>query len=147
MVEVIVIKEKELLLNENMEMLKLRKVRWLQTKNLACLASKRKGEGLRCVPFPNFLFTSTYADYIRIGILSSLFSEVVTRLSEVCCQQVVENGALPVIFKVIKKCNRSLPHLEVIKYSLSILYNVAKVTGFGSEDSPPLLHWKVGVEI
>ena len=59
----------------------------------------------------------------------------------------VKNGALPVIFKVIKKCNRSLPHLEVIKYSLSILYNVAKVTGFGSEVSPPLLHWKVGVEI
>ncbi|XP_044174469.1 abnormal spindle-like microcephaly-associated protein homolog isoform X2 [Acropora millepora] len=59
-----------------------------------------------------------------VGALTNL--EVVTRLSEVCCQQVVENGALPVIFKVIKKCNRSLPHLEVIKYSLSILYNVAK---------------------
>lgn len=77
---VIVIKEKELLLNENMEMLKLRKVRWLQTKNLAWLASKRKGEGLGCVPFSfwrvqilKFLFSSTYADYIRIGILSSLF--------------------------------------------------------------------------
>ena len=54
-------------------------------------------------------------------------AEVVTRLSEVCCQQVVKDGALPVIFKVIKKCNRSLPHLEVIKNSLSILYNVAKV--------------------
>ncbi|XP_068734820.1 abnormal spindle-like microcephaly-associated protein homolog [Montipora capricornis] len=59
-----------------------------------------------------------------VGALTNL--EVVTRLSEVCCQQVVEDGALPVIFKVIKKCNRSLPHLEVIKYSLSILYNVAK---------------------
>lgn len=73
MVEVIVIKEKELLLNVNMEMLKLWKVRWLQTKNLAWLASKRKGEGLGCVQIPKFLFSSTYADYIRIGILSSLF--------------------------------------------------------------------------
>lgn len=59
-----------------------------------------------------------------VGALVNL--EVVTRLSEVCCQQVVKDGALPVIFKVIKKCNRSLPHLEVIKNSLSILYNVAK---------------------
>ncbi|PFX15185.1 Abnormal spindle-like microcephaly-associated protein-like [Stylophora pistillata] len=59
-----------------------------------------------------------------VGALVNL--EVVTRLSEVCCQQVVKDGALPVIFKVIKKCNRSLPHLEVIKYSISILFNVAK---------------------
>jgi len=59
-----------------------------------------------------------------VGALVNL--EVVTRLSEVCCQQVVKDGALPVIFKVIKKCNRSLPHLEVIKYSLAILYNVVK---------------------
>lgn len=60
-----------------------------------------------------------------VGIVC--ISEVVTRLSEVCCQQVVRDGALPVIFKVIKKCNRSLPHLEVIKYSISILFNVAQV--------------------
>ncbi|XP_020629211.1 abnormal spindle-like microcephaly-associated protein homolog isoform X2 [Orbicella faveolata] len=59
-----------------------------------------------------------------VGALVNL--EVVTRLSEVCCQQVVKDGALPVIFKVIKKCNRSLPHLEVIKYSISILFNVGK---------------------
>ena len=57
-------------------------------------------------------------------------SEVVTRLSEVCCKQVVDDGALPVIFKVLKKCNRSLPHLEVIKYSVLILYNVVKVGKF-----------------
>ena len=49
-----------------------------------------------------------------------------------CCQQVVKDGALPVIFKVIKKCNRSLPHLEVIKYSISILFNVGKVSWFSS---------------
>ncbi|CAH3024578.1 unnamed protein product [Porites evermanni] len=59
-----------------------------------------------------------------VGSLVNL--EVVTRLSEVCCQQVVDDGALPVIFKVLKKCNRSLPHLEVIKYSVLILYNVVK---------------------
>ena len=64
--------------------------------------------------------------------MNSIFSpsEVVTRLSEVCCQQVVDDGALPVIFKVLKKCNRSLPHLEVIKYSVLILYNVVKVGKF-----------------
>lgn len=79
-------------------------------------------------------FIDDWANHILIFMFSlernfSHFcpSEVVTRLSEVCCQQVVKDGALPVIFKVIKKCNRSLPHLEVIKYSLSILYNVAKV--------------------
>ena len=82
---------------------------------------------LRSIVRSCFTLGPLNAQCISINKFCFCLSEVVTRLSEVCCQQVVKDGALPVIFKVIKKCNRSLPHLEVIKYSLAILYNVVKV--------------------
>ncbi len=50
-----------------------------------------------------------------------------TRLSPECCEQMVEGHALPVIFKLIKSCNRSVPHMELVKYSISVLLNVVKV--------------------
>ncbi|ESO92879.1 hypothetical protein LOTGIDRAFT_232956 [Lottia gigantea] len=52
--------------------------------------------------------------------------EVATRLSPRCCERMVEVNAISVIFTLMKSCNRSLPHMEVIKYSISILLNLAK---------------------
>ncbi|CAH1270995.1 ASPM [Branchiostoma lanceolatum] len=60
-------------------------------------------------------------------ILDALRSmEVVTRLSAVCCDQLVQGGAVQVIYTLIQSCNRSLPCQEIIKYSISILLNLAK---------------------
>ncbi|XP_032240895.2 abnormal spindle-like microcephaly-associated protein homolog [Nematostella vectensis] len=63
--------------------------------------------------------------------LSSIYKtlvnlEVVTRLSYVCCEQLLRENALRVIFTVIRNSNRSLPQMEIVKYALAILINVAK---------------------
>ncbi|KAK3735717.1 hypothetical protein QZH41_010154 [Actinostola sp. cb2023] len=76
--------------------------------------------------------TRSALDYLlRCKNLTTIFDvlvnlEVVTRLSYVCCQQLVKDKALQIIFTVIRNSNRSLPHMEILKYSLAILINLAK---------------------
>lgn len=54
-------------------------------------------------------------------------SEVVTRLSPLCCENMAESGAISTIFVVIRSCNRSVPCMEVVGYAVQVLLNVAKV--------------------
>ncbi|XP_034386222.1 abnormal spindle-like microcephaly-associated protein [Cyclopterus lumpus] len=53
--------------------------------------------------------------------------ETATRLSPVCCERLVESGATNVIFTLIRCCNRSVPCIDVITYSIQILLNLSKV--------------------
>ena len=57
----------------------------------------------------------------------SVVPDVATRLSWRCCERLVEVNAVGVIYRLILSCNRSLPHMELIKFSVSILLNLAKV--------------------
>uniref|UniRef100_A0A3Q3L8L7 Calponin-homology (CH) domain-containing protein n=1 Tax=Labrus bergylta TaxID=56723 RepID=A0A3Q3L8L7_9LABR len=52
--------------------------------------------------------------------------ETATRLSPECCEQLVESGATNVIFTLIRCCNRSVPCMDVITYSIQILLNLSK---------------------
>ncbi|XP_013394208.1 abnormal spindle-like microcephaly-associated protein homolog [Lingula anatina] len=52
--------------------------------------------------------------------------DAATRLSSRCCERMVEGNAVGVIYTLIRSCNRSLPHMEIIKYSVNILLNLAK---------------------
>ncbi|XP_013377331.1 PREDICTED: abnormal spindle-like microcephaly-associated protein [Chinchilla lanigera] len=52
--------------------------------------------------------------------------EVVTRLSPLCCENMAESGAISKIFVLIRSCNRSIPCMEVIRYAVQVLLNVAK---------------------
>ncbi|XP_076352253.1 abnormal spindle-like microcephaly-associated protein homolog isoform X2 [Tachypleus tridentatus] len=52
--------------------------------------------------------------------------DVVTRLSASCCEKIAEGSAVEILFQLIRSCNRSLPHMELIKYSTNILLNLAK---------------------
>ncbi|XP_038063476.1 abnormal spindle-like microcephaly-associated protein homolog [Patiria miniata] len=76
--------------------------------------------------------TTSALDYLlqyrqMSGLLEALISlDVVSRLSAACCERLVEGQAVPVIFTLIKSCNRSLPCMEVIKYSVNILLNLTK---------------------
>ena len=54
-------------------------------------------------------------------------SEVVTRLSSLCCENMAQSGAISKIFVLIRSCNRSVPCMEVIGYAVQVLLNVAKV--------------------
>lgn len=44
-----------------------------------------------------------------------------------CCERLVESGATNVIFTLIRSCNRSVPCMEVITFSVQILLNLSKV--------------------
>ncbi|XP_044056184.1 LOW QUALITY PROTEIN: abnormal spindle-like microcephaly-associated protein [Siniperca chuatsi] len=52
--------------------------------------------------------------------------ETATRLSPECCERLVESGATSVIFTLIRCCNRSVPCMDVITYSIQILLNLSK---------------------
>ncbi|XP_029284980.1 abnormal spindle-like microcephaly-associated protein isoform X2 [Cottoperca gobio] len=52
--------------------------------------------------------------------------ETATRLSPECCERLVESGATNVIFTLIRCCNRSVPCMDIITYSIQILLNLSK---------------------
>ena len=50
----------------------------------------------------------------------------VTKWSFSCCERLVEHRAVPIIFQLIRSCNRSKPHLVVLHHSLRILLHLAR---------------------
>ncbi|NWR01529.1 ASPM protein, partial [Paradoxornis webbianus] len=52
--------------------------------------------------------------------------EVATRLSPLCCENMAQSRALFSIFVLIRSCNRSVPCMDVIRYSVQVLLNVSK---------------------
>ncbi|KAF9928416.1 hypothetical protein FBU30_002374 [Linnemannia zychae] len=51
--------------------------------------------------------------------------DVVTRLSKNSCLRLVEHNVVNIIFQLIKSCNRSQPHMEVLKHGLNIIENLS----------------------
>ncbi|NXG09898.1 ASPM protein, partial [Sakesphorus luctuosus] len=52
--------------------------------------------------------------------------EVATRLSSLCCENMAQSRAIFSIFVLIRRCNRSVPCMDVIRYSVQVLLNVSK---------------------
>jgi hypothetical protein len=52
--------------------------------------------------------------------------QVVTRLSKECCVQFANAGAISILYGFISRCNRSTPHMDLIKLCLEILINLSK---------------------
>ncbi|KAF9582765.1 hypothetical protein BGW38_010790 [Lunasporangiospora selenospora] len=52
--------------------------------------------------------------------------DVVTRLSKNSCLRLVEHNVVNIIFQLIKSCNRSQPHMEVLKHGLNIVENLSR---------------------
>ena len=51
--------------------------------------------------------------------------ETSTRLSRKCCLAFSEAGAPSILYNLVGTCNRSLPHIEILRYVLLTLNNVA----------------------
>lgn len=51
--------------------------------------------------------------------------EMSTRLSENCCVTFADHGATAMIYGLIRSCNRSQPHVELVVTALSILKNLS----------------------
>ncbi|XP_076455078.1 uncharacterized protein LOC143289805 [Babylonia areolata] len=86
-------------------------------------ATEEKTLGKRTASALDFLLHYKQLAYILDALMHL---EVATRLSWVCCERLVEVNAVGVIFRLILSCNRSLPHMELIKFSVSVLLNLAK---------------------
>nr|XP_033478007.1 abnormal spindle-like microcephaly-associated protein [Epinephelus lanceolatus] len=106
-------------LNDNPKVVKLR-------HNLRKVSASVREEDKLCNK------TSSALDYLLrykhfSYILEALKNlETATRLSPECCERLVESGATNVIFTLIRCCNRSVPCMDVITYSIQILLNLSK---------------------
>lgn len=52
--------------------------------------------------------------------------EMSTRFSYTCCEAVVNKGSTNILFRLIRFCNRSSPHIDLLKYVLKTLMNISK---------------------
>ena len=51
---------------------------------------------------------------------------VATKLSTGCCTRMVDAKAVPIIFQLVRSCNRSKPHMAVLVVALQIMLNLVK---------------------
>ena len=68
--------------------------------------------------------------------------EIATRLSEACCISFVEAEATGILFSLIRTCNRSLPHIQLLHGVLLTMSNVAQY-----EALLPSLATLTGIEV
>ena len=59
-------------------------------------------------------------------IIALIDLEKVTRLSPECCIQYTREGAPEILYNFISKCNRSVPHMDLVQFCLQIFVNLAK---------------------
>jgi len=52
--------------------------------------------------------------------------EISTRMSQKCCIAFTAAGAHNILYNLIRSCNRSLPHVELLQFILTTLSNVSK---------------------
>lgn len=59
-------------------------------------------------------------------ILALTDLDKVTRLSPECCLIFTREGAIEILYQFIMNCNRSVPHMDLVKLCLQILINLSK---------------------
>ncbi|KAI5079800.1 hypothetical protein GOP47_0005279 [Adiantum capillus-veneris] len=65
------------------------------------------------------------------GILHTCATiDLATQHSKLCCERLLDAGAVPKLLQLIQTTNRSPPHEEILKHSLSILGNLARYPSF-----------------
>jgi len=54
--------------------------------------------------------------------------ENATRVSYQCCEAFASNDVPVIMYKFVRLCNRSMPHVELLQYILMTLCNVSKIS-------------------
>jgi hypothetical protein len=80
----------------------------------------------RTISALNFLYTSKDMAYL-IKVIRDL--EFATRYSTSCCVRLIENNGLPlsILADLAERCNRSLPHMEVVTNICDILISTSEL--------------------
>ena len=100
----------------------------------ACLASVRKAN-TRAIAEPKLRLCHRTQAALHVLQTSRSLSEIMnavsvlemaTRLSEGCCAAFADASAPDILFSLIRTCNRSLPHIELLHFILLTLTNVGQ---------------------
>merc|ERR1740129_1287129 len=98
----------------------------LQAAPAAAVANPEECLGARTASAIEYLFSvKDMAELLaRVKVI-----ELSTRLTEECCRQmaVPENKPIVQIINLMMRCNRSLPHMEVVSAILEVLLNLSRV--------------------
>jgi len=70
----------------------------------------------------NVLLTSNNLSGVKRAAVTL---EVSTKISHVCAKRFVEKGAVAIIYRLIRSCNRSEPHRAVLSHALNVLRQVS----------------------
>ena len=70
----------------------------------------------------NILLTSNNLSGVKRAAVTL---EVSTKMSHVCAKRFVEKGAVAIIYRLIRSCNRSEPHRAVLSHALNVLRQVS----------------------
>jgi hypothetical protein len=114
-------------------------VRRIQRANTRARADPKLRLGYRTRTALNILQKSTRLAEIMAAICTL---EIATRLSQVCCESFAEADAPNILFSLIRTCNRSLPHVELLHHILLTMSNVAQY-----DDLLPSMATVTGVEV
>lgn len=95
--------------------------------------------GNRALVALNIVQTSSSLSEIMAAVCTL---ELATRYSENCCIAFANSGAADVLFSLIRTCNRSLPHVELVHFILLCMWNVAQ-----HDVALPSLATLTGVEV
>jgi len=95
----------------------------LALANKTALERPEMALGKRCL-----IALDTILNSKRLAVVMQVMStlEVSTQHSERCCEMFAAAEAPKILFELIRSCNRSLPHIELLNYVLRTICNVAK---------------------
>jgi abnormal spindle-like microcephaly-associated protein len=97
-------------------------VRRIDKANARAVEDPKMRLGYRTESALKVLLTSTRLSEIMFAVTTL---EAATRLSIVCCEEFTRAGAADILLALIRTCNRSLPHVELLHRILLTLENVA----------------------
>jgi abnormal spindle-like microcephaly-associated protein len=97
-------------------------VRRIDKANARAVEDPKMRLGYRTESALKVLLTSTRLSEIMSAVTTL---EAATRLSIVCCEEFTRAGAADILLALIRTCNRSLPHVELLHHILFTLENVA----------------------
>uniref|UniRef100_A0A7S4IHQ8 Calponin-homology (CH) domain-containing protein n=1 Tax=Odontella aurita TaxID=265563 RepID=A0A7S4IHQ8_9STRA len=95
----------------------------IERANEAALAEPHMRLGVRTSVALHILQTSKRLAEVMKAVLTL---ETATRLSDQCCVAFAGAGAPSILYALVRTCNRSLPHMELLHHVLLTLKNVAE---------------------
>lgn len=96
-----------------------------------CSKAAQEATEAQCIGTRTALALSQLLNYRQLSHVIEAVANLsaAARLSPACCQRMVADGAITVLYRLLRGCNRSLPHLEVVQHTVNILLSLAKVGG------------------